>query len=314
MGSSLTRTRKGLPINGWLVIDKPLGMTSAQVVGKVRWLTKAQKVGHAGTLDPAATGVLPIALGEATKTVAYAMDVPKTYRFTVQWGTATDTDDAEGKPIRTSDARPTADQIAAILPGFTGAISQMPPIYSALKIDGERAYDLARAGEDVILKARQVQVHSLVLTATPDPDHAVFEASVGKGTYVRSLARDMAETLGTAGHVVQLRRVNVGKFTESMAISLEKLAEVTHGAALDAYLAPVGTALDDIPALALTDAEAQSLRQGQSLSFFSRTDADRLGVLGETRQGMALALIGDTPVALVEVLNAEIRSVRVFNL
>ena len=310
----MARSRKGLTLNGWLVIDKASGMTSTQVVGKVRWLTKAQKVGHAGTLDPLATGVLPIALGEATKTVPFAMDSAKIYRFTVRWGAATDSDDSEGAVIRTADGRPTPQQIAAILPRFTGMISQTPPIYSALKIDGERAYDLARAGETVILQPRDITVHSLVLLEQPDEDNAVFEAHVGKGTYVRSLARDMGEALGTAGHIVQLRRVSVGKFHADNAISLEKLEEVTHGARLDEYLHSVSTALDDIPALALTDAEAAKLRQGMSLSWLSRADAERLKPLGPSCEGMALCVAGTVPVALVEVSAAEIRPVRVFNL
>ena len=308
------RKRKGLPISGWIVIDKAEGMTSTQVVGKVRWLTKAQKVGHAGTLDPLATGVLPIALGEATKTVPFAMDSRKTYRFTVRWGIATDTDDSEGAPIRDCDVRPTTAQIEAVLPRFTGLIVQMPPIYSALKVDGARAYNLARAGETVELKARDIFVHRLTLLDRPDEDHAVFEAHVGKGCYIRSLARDLGEALATAGHIVQLRRVDVGKFSVDNAISLEKLEELTHGAALDECLHPVWTALDDIPALALTDAEAAKLRQGQSLSWFSRFDAERLSPLGPSNEGTALAFAGDLAIALVEVSAAEIRPVRVFNL
>ncbi len=310
----MNRIRKGQPISGWLIIDKPQGMTSAQVVGKVRWLTKAQKVGHAGTLDPLATGVLPIALGEATKTVSFAMDHAKTYGFTVQWGSATDTDDSEGQPIRMSDRRPTGDEIVDALPGFTGAIRQMPPIYSALKVGGERAYDLARAGESFELQPRDIIVHSLTLVGLPDADHAVFEANVGKGCYIRSLARDIALALGTEGHITQLARLNVGKFSLAAAISLEKLAEVTHGARLDEYLAPVETALDDIPALALTDAEAQKLRQGQYLCWISSSDAERLAPLGPGHEGTALALYGGKPIALVEVSAAEIRPVRVLNL
>ncbi len=308
------RKRKGLPLHGWLVIDKPQGMTSTQVVGKVRWLTRAQKVGHAGTLDPLATGVLPIALGEATKTVPYAMDSRKTYRFTVRWGVATDTDDSQGAAIRHSDHRPRVAEIEAALPRFTGTIRQSPPIYSALKIDGARAYDLARAGEVVELKPRDIDVHRLVLLEQPDADHAVFEAHVGKGCYVRSLARDMGEAMGTAGHIAQLRRMDVGKFSVDHAISLEKLEELTHGARLDEYLAPAWTALDDIPALALTEAEAGRLRQGQSLSWLSRHDAERLKALGPSAQGTALAFSGKTAIAVVEVRAAEIRPVRVFNL
>ena len=263
------RIKKGLPISGWLVIDKPLGMTSTQVVGKVRWLTKAQRVGHAGTLDPLATGVLPIALGEATKTVPYAMEGRKIYRFTVRWGIATATDDAEGPPVRTSPVRPTAQEIAAALPGFTGSIVQVPPVYSAILIDGERAYDLARSGAEVEMKPRAATVHSFHLLEQPDADHAVLEAEVGKGCYVRALARDLAVALGTEGHVTSLRRLTVGKFSLHHAISLDNLAEEGHGARLDELMLPVATALDDIPALAITEEEAQRLRQGQFLLWIS---------------------------------------------
>ena len=306
------RKKKGLPISGWLVIDKPLHMTSTQVVGKVRWLTKAAKVGHAGTLDPLATGVLPIALGEATKTVAFAMDKRKTYRFTARWGIATATDDAEGEAVATSEARPSPEDIRTMLPRFIGTIDQAPPAYSAIKIDGERAYDLARAGEAPEMELRPVTVHALALLETPDAEHAVFEAEVGKGCYVRSLARDMALALGTVAHVTQLARLNVGKFGMDRAISLEILEQATHGAALDEHLLPVETALDDIPALALTDAEAGRLRQGQSLTWITRADAARLEPARST--GVALASTGGKPVALVEIDGCEIRPVRVLNL
>ncbi len=306
------RHKKGLPISGWLVIDKPLHMTSTQVVGKVRYLTKAQKVGHAGTLDPLATGILPIALGEATKTVAFAMDKRKTYRFTARWGIATATEDAEGAVTATSDIRPAQADIEAVLSRFTGTIEQAPPAYSAIKIDGERAYDLARAGEAPEMELRPVTVHALKLLEMPDSDHAVFEADVGKGCYVRSLARDIALALGTVAHVTQLARLNVGKFGLDRAISLEILEQAAHGAALDEHLLPVKTALDDIPALALTDAEAGKLRQGQSLMWITRADAARLDAARST--GIALAMAGDKPVALVEVEGCEIRPVRVLNL
>jgi tRNA pseudouridine55 synthase len=308
------RNKKGLPISGWLVIDKPLGMSSAQVVGKVRWLTKAAKVGHAGTLDPLATGVLPIALGEATKTVSYAMDKPKTYRFTVEWGRATTTDDAEGETLRLSDHRPGRDEIEAVLPRFTGEIRQVPPAFSAIKIDGQRAYAMARAGEEVELAERAITVHKLALVEQPDADHAIFEALVGKGCYVRSLARDIAIALGTEGHVTQLERTSVGKFDIAHAISLEMLSESAHGAALDAHLLAIETVLDDIPALALTEAEAGRLRQGQTLSWISRGDTERLSRLGSGFAGTALALLGKSPIALVEIAGIEIRPVRVLNL
>jgi tRNA pseudouridine55 synthase len=300
----LTRKRKGLPINGWLIIDKPQGMTSTQVVGKVRYLTQAAKLGHGGTLDPMATGVLPIALGEATKTVGHAMDGSKTYRFTIRWGIATDTEDVEGQVTATALHRPDKAAIEAALPRFLGSISQMPPQYSALKIDGQRAYDLARAGKHAELVARDIVVHNLTLLGQPDADHAELEASVGKGTYIRSLGRDLAHALGTEGHLVALRRLSVGKFSIDHAISLETLAETMHGAGLDVHLHPVETALDDIPALALTEAEATRLQQGQALT---RPD------LAEESY-MALASLANRPIALVEIEGTTIRPVRVFNL
>jgi tRNA pseudouridine55 synthase len=306
--------RKGLPISGWLVIDKPLGLTSTQVVGRVRYLTKAPKVGHAGTLDPLATGVLPIALGEATKTVSYAMDGRKTYRFTVRWGATTTTDDSEGDIVRASDRRPSPMEIEAALPHFIGTIAQTPPRFSAIKIDGERAYDLARAGEDVALAARPVHIYALRIIEQPDADHTSFEAEVGKGFYIRALARDLAQNLGCEGHIAALCRLSVGKFTLPAAISLEKLEEAVQDGRLDEHLLPLATALDDIPALAVSDAEASRLRLGQSLTWFSRADADRLKPMDQTSEPIALALTGDKPVALVEVEGAEIRPVRVLNL
>jgi tRNA pseudouridine55 synthase len=300
----LARKRKGLPISGWLIIDKPQSMTSTQVVGKVRYLTQAAKIGHGGTLDPMATGVLPIALGEATKTVPYAMDGRKTYRFTIRWGIATATEDAEGEITATSPIRPGKGDIEAALPCFLGTISQMPPQYSALKIDGQRAYDLARAGQEVPLTARPVTIHTLTLLDCPDPDHAVLEAEVGKGTYIRSLGRDLAHALGTEGHLVALRRLTVGKFSIRDAISLETLAETLHGAGLDVYLHPLETALDDIPALALTEADAARLQQGQALI--------RPDLAGQSFT--ALARFANRPIALVEIGGITIRPVRVFNL
>ena len=258
--------RRGIPIHGWLIVDKPAGVTSAGVVGKVRRLTGAAKVGHAGTLDPLATGVLPLAFGEATKTVAYAMDRTKVYRFTARWGEARSTDDSEGAVTETSDIRPTRDEIEAALPSFIGVLEQVPPAYSAVKVEGQRAYALARADKPVKLEPRRIRIDEFRLLGIPDADHAEFEVISGKGAYMRSLARDIALALGTVGHIAALRRIAVGPFREDAAISLDKLAALGHSAPLSELLLPVETALDDIPALALTEAEGQSLRHGQSVA------------------------------------------------
>ena len=258
----MTRKADNTALHGWLVIDKPAGITSARVVGAVKRATGA-KVGHAGTLDPLATGVLPLALGEATKTAQFATAGRKRYRFRVRWGVATDTDDREGEVLAESAARPDAAAIAAALPRFTGTILQRPPAYSAIKVAGRRAYALARAGEAPELAARPVEIAELRLLGMPDPDHADFEAAVGEGTYIRSLARDLAAALGTLGHIVELRRLAVGRFTEAQAISLEQAVALGHSLAASEHLLPIETALDDIPALAVTAAEAARLRHGQ---------------------------------------------------
>lgn len=312
----MARKRKGQPIHGWLVLDKPEGLTSTQALSKVRRLLNAEKAGHGGTLDPLATGILPIALGEATKTVSYAMDGAKTYRFTIRWGERTATDDREGEVIDRSDARPDEAAIRAALPAFLGEIDQVPPQYSAIKVDGERAYDIAREGDVVDLAARRVRIDRFELVEMPDADHAVLEVDCGKGTYVRSLARDLAEALGTVGHVAVLRRLRVGQFTLDKAISLDELAAMDHGAAVERLLLPIETALDDIPALALTEAEAHRLRHGQAVALLTRQDLERLtairGAVGE--DGIVIALSGGKPVALVRVEGAEVRPVRVINL
>jgi tRNA pseudouridine55 synthase len=311
----VARKRKGQPIHGWLVLDKPEGITSTQALGKVRRLLNAEKAGHGGTLDPLATGILPIALGEATKTVSYAMDGAKTYRFTVRWGERRATDDREGPVIDTSPVRPTRAAIEAALPAFTGAIRQVPPQFSAIKVDGERAYDIARQGDAVDLEPRTVRIDRFALVEMPDDDHAVFEVDCGKGTYVRSLARDLAEHLGTVGHVADLRRTRVGRFTLDAAISLDELAAMEQGAAVERLLLPIETALDDIPALALTEAEAHRLRHGQPVALLTRQDLERLqalrGSVGE--DGAVLALFAGRPVALARVEGAEVRPVRVLN-
>jgi tRNA pseudouridine55 synthase len=261
--------KRGQPVHGWVVLDKPLGMTSTQAVGKIRRIFDAEKAGHGGTLDPLATGLLPIALGEATKTVQWAMDGRKVYRFEATWGAERTTDDMEGAVTAQSELRSTPISIESILKEFRGIIQQAPPSFSAIKVDGERAYDLARAGEAVEMAERPVSIERLVLVNCPDADHAVFEVACGKGTYVRSLARDMGRRLGCLGHVSKLRRVAVGPFLESQMISLETLEEMSHkplgNDAKNGALRPLETALDGIPALAISDAEAQRLKQGQPI-------------------------------------------------
>ena len=301
--------RGGRPIHGWLCLDKARGMTSTDAVGKVRWITGAPKVGHGGTLDPLATGVLPIALGEATKTVAYVMDGQKDYRFTLRVGESRTTDDAEGEVIATSEARPETPAIEAVLPEFVGTISQVPPRFAALKIDGERAYDLARRGEPVELAARPVRIDRLALVERHDPDHVVLELVCGRGTYVRALARDLGERLGCLAHVVELRRLRVGPFRVADAISLETLAQLVDDDALPQALVPVGRALDDLPAMALTGPQAERLRSGQRIRV-----ADHL-LVGETKDDSTVrAMAAGQVVALARLQGGELSPVRVFNL
>ncbi len=296
--------------HGWLVIDKPQGVTSNHVVGFVRNRLRV-KVGHAGTLDPLATGVLPLALGEATKTASYAMTGHKRYRFRVRWGVARDTLDSEGRVVAETTRRPEPAEIAAVLPRFVGLLQQTPPAYSALKLGGRRAYALARAGELPRLAARPVEIVSLSLIATPDRDHASFEAVVGKGAYIRILAQDLARSLGTLGHVVELRRLSVGRFGEAQAISLDFVDRHRHSLAASGHLLPIATALDDIPALALTAAEAARLRQGQRVRLAhpdSRGAFDRLdpGTVVSARHGdavIAVARVEDGGLAPVRVIN-----------
>ncbi len=247
-------------ISGWLVLNKPYDMSSTEAVGKVRWLFQAKKAGHAGTLDPRATGILPIALGEATKTVPQVQDGTKVYRFTVLWGTATNTDDAEGEVIATSGARPDRAAIEAALPGFTGTITQVPPAFSAIKIKGERAYDLARAGDTPQMPSREVVIDRFELVEA-DEDTATFEVTCAKGTYIRALARDLAEALGTRGHVGMLHRARVGHFTDATAITLDAL-EAAEGAGRDALLQPVASGLGDLPEIRLDARQAATIRLG----------------------------------------------------
>jgi len=309
----LGRRKKGDPVSGWIVLDKPLGLGSTPAVGKVRRLYNAQKAGHAGTLDPLATGVLPIALGEATKTVPYLVDADKTYRFTIQWGVTTASYDAEGAVTATSDVRPTRDQVEAALPRFTGEIEQVPPVFSAIKVDGERAYDLARAGEDVELAARTVTIHDLRVLAQPDADHVELEMRCGKGTYVRALARDLAETLGACGHVSALRRTRVGPFGEDRAIALEFLEDLVHKAGGLEELLPVETALDDIPGLAVTQEDAFRLSQGRGIVLLPR-QVETVKALLKGASRTVLASHGNQAVAICEMRAGQLSPVRVFNL
>jgi tRNA pseudouridine55 synthase len=306
------RRKKGQKVDGWLILDKPVDFTSTQAVTIVKRIFDAQKAGHAGTLDPLASGILPIALGEATKTVPYAMDAAKTYRFTLRFGEARSTDDAEGEVVQSSDRRPADDEIRAMLPGFTGLITQVPPAFSAIKVQGERAYDLARAGEAVELEPRQVLIHAIRLLARPNPDDATFEVISGKGAYMRALGRDLAAGLGTCGHIRDLRRTAVGPFTEQRAISLESLKALGHSPAAFEHLLPVETALDDIPALALTATEAIRLRSGQPVGLLHRQDRDRIYELAPG--GMVRAMAEGRLVALTRFEAGELVPVRVLNL
>ncbi len=258
----MARKKKGRAISGWLVVDKPLGLTSSAVVNKVKWAFDAQKGGHAGTLDPDATGVLAIALGEATKTVPYITDAEKAYRFTIRLGQATNTDDAEGEVIATSEMRPSDADILAALPKFTGQIMQVPPQFSAVKVDGERAYKRARDGEEMDLAARPLFVESLELVERPDADHAVLEMVCGKGGYVRSMARDLGAELGCYAHVTQLRRVWSGPFEVEDAIPFKILDEMAKDPALDEYLMPISVGLQDLPEVHLTPEGAARIRNG----------------------------------------------------
>lgn len=258
----MARKRKGRDISGWLVVDKPAGLTSTAVVNKVRWALDAKKAGHAGTLDPEATGVLAVALGEATKTVPYITDALKAYTFTVRLGQATNTDDAEGEVIAQSDARPTDEQIKEALLPFLGEIMQVPPKFSAVKIDGQRAYKLAREGEDVQIEARPLWVEELIMLDRPDADHVVLEMTCGKGGYVRSIARDLGTALGCYGHVKELRRIWSGPFDAEDGISLERIDELAKSPELDQYLRPLEEGLADLPELKCTPQGAVRLRNG----------------------------------------------------
>jgi tRNA pseudouridine55 synthase len=316
------------PLSGWLILDKPRGMGSTQGVSAVKRVLRLNgyaktKVGHGGTLDPLAEGVLPIALGEATKLAGRMLDSDKIYVFTVQFGAETSTLDTEGEVVATSDVRPTLADVEAVLPRFTGRIEQVPPAYSALKVGGQRAYDLARAGEVVELKARAVTIFSLSVQAEPVEalhfssegkdgpstssgrtglEEVTLEAHVSKGTYIRSLARDIAYALGTCGHVTYLRRTKAGPFVEIQAISLDMLEETAKGRGLQDLLLPLEAGLDDIPALHLDQTSAQAVRQGRVLSDMPQSS------------GLYLAKLGAVPVALMEITDGTATVVRGFNL
>jgi len=304
----MARRRKGNPVHGWVVFDKPLGMTSTQAVGKVRWLFQAQKAGHGGTLDPLATGILPIALGNATKTVPFTMDSAKTYEFTISWGESRDTLDGEGAVIATSDVRPSKTAIDAVLPEFIGTIEQIPPKYSAIKVDGKRAYDLARGGEDVSLKARQVRIDALELLEISS-DSARFRMSCGKGTYVRSLARDLVARLGACGYVSYLRRTRVGPFEEIYAFSLDDLEFLCHRGRVLEALAPVHAVLDDIPVQNVTETERQDLKQGRAIAASTIHELSDIG----DDPFWVLAMKDGVAIALCHLREGQLRPKRVLN-
>jgi tRNA pseudouridine55 synthase len=293
-------------LHGWIILDKPVGLGSTSAVGAIKRILREAnepktKVGHGGTLDPLASGVLPIALGEATKVAGRMLDATKGYDFTIRFGEETDTLDAEGQVVATSDGRPTLEQVEAILPRFTGAIEQTPPAYSALKIDGKPAYERARAGEAVEIKPRQVTIFELRALSAGEYE-VTLSATVSKGTYIRSLARDIAAALGTVGHISYLRRTRAGPFTLEQAVSLDFLTETAKARALTRTVLPLTAALDDIPALPVTSRQADMLRQGQRLAGFP------------AQPGLQLAVCEETPVALVEASADGLRVVRGFNL
>lgn len=293
-------------VHGWLILDKPLGLTSTQAIGKARRLLGGKKVGHGGTLDPLATGILPLAFGEATKLIPHVMDGNKLYEFTIRWGEQRTTDDGEGEITKTSSKRPTEEDIRKALPHFIGTIQQTPPIFSAIKLAGERAYDIARAGGTPDMAPRDVEIHSLEFLSIPNIDHAKFRVSSGKGMYVRSLARDLAQKLGTVGHVSALRRTGVGGFSLDQAITLEKLEELHKAGNVASALLPLPAALGDLPSLTLTAADAERLRKGQGVLI-------RPQQLELMEQKLIFAEYQGVPVALVEPKAGEFKVVRGFH-
>ena len=319
----MARKKKGEPVHGWLILDKPEGVTSTQAVGACRRIYNAQKCGHGGTLDPLASGILPMAFGEATKTVGYVMEADKDYVFTIRWGSSTTTQDREGEVTGTSDVRPSRAAIETALATFVGEIEQVPPQYSAIKVNGERAYDLARDGETVELASRKVNLYAAELADVPSDDLAVIKVTCGKGFYIRALVRDIAAALGAEGHVAALRRTRVGAFAEGAAIELSILQQMSDKPALDDMLVPLETALDDIPALAITGEEASRLRQGREIVLLPhQVEAFRemrrpRQVNGEDASRICLATekVGEEQlgVALGEVRAGRFMPVRVFN-
>ncbi|HVZ08575.1 tRNA pseudouridine(55) synthase TruB [Rhodopila sp.] len=303
------RKPRGRPLDGWLIVDKPAGLTSTDVVNRVRRLFDAQKAGHGGTLDPLATGLLPVAFGAATKTVPYVMDGTKLYRFTLRFGEARDSDDADGKVIETSDVRPDDAAIRDALPGFRGTIMQVPPIFSAIKVAGERAYDMAREGRAPVLEPRPAQVDRFELIERPDADTAVFEVASGKGVYMRSLARDLARACGAVGHIAALRRLRVGPFLERHAIPLDRINRAEDGTPAPAdLLLPVVTALGDIPAVRLTEQEAMELRHGQALSLVGLMG--RIPDAADPDGGLARAMLGSRVISLCRLEDGLLRPER----
>jgi tRNA pseudouridine55 synthase len=305
----MARRKKGIPVNGWIVLDKPLGLTSTQALAAVKRLFDAQKAGHAGTLDPLATGILPLAFGEATKTVPFAFDGKKAYRFTVRWGAETTTDDAEGPVVNSSDNRPTNSDIDALIPRFMGEIMQVPPQFSAIKIEGQRAYDLARGGEQVNLEARPVMIDHLAMVERNSADTAVFEAECGKGTYVRSIARDMGRIFGCYGHVIELRRTRVGPFVEQNAVTLEELrkaSELETSSGVCQFLKPCEAALADVPELIVSPPDASNLMMGRAILIRGRDAPVLSGPMYATCRGQI--------VALGEIHKGALHPTRVFNL
>jgi len=310
------RKRKGDPVHGWLAIDKPIDITSTKVVGILKRLYNAQKAGHGGTLDPLADGILPIAFGEATKTAQWAMDCDKEYVFTVEWGISTASQDKEGDVIATSDVRPTRAEIEAVLPQFIGDIAQIPPKYSAIKIQGERAYDLARDGEQFEIPARDVTVYEAEIANIPDSDHVTLRVVSGKGFYVRAMARDLAQALGAEGHVSQLRRTRVGALDEAMAVTLSDLEALAGNmSALTQHLQPLETVLDDIPVIDIENTDAAALKQGREIVLLPhQVDKWREGRASEAHDRLALTVSADQAIALGEVRAGRFQPKKVFQL
>ena len=309
------KNRKGEPVHGWLALDKPIDMTSTQAVGLCKRLLNAQKAGHGGTLDPLASGILPIAFGEATKTSQWAMDAEKEYVFTIEWGASTDTQDREGEVTARSDARPSREAVEAALSAFVGEIEQVPPKYSAIKVNGERAYDLAREGEDFELQGRPVTVYSAEVTQMPDSDHTTIHVTSGKGFYVRALARDLAFDLGCEGHISALRRTRVGAFTLEEAVTPDALEAMDGPPARESALLPLEAALEDVPPVELAPGDAAAIRQGRAVKLLPHAMENwRADVRSDREDRLALAMDGENAIAMGEVRAGQFRPTRVFQM